>query len=452
MRAVNNIRPVGFFESQPDVDPSGTSPRARFNFSGVCLPTLFAPRLRLSDAEETEIERVLEVLRAEARAHALNLAEFMKPFDKTNRGSVTTARFVRQLKTQFSKPTAEDAALLCKAYAAPDDNVRYAALSKDIGVGQSDPDASSSARRQAHGPLSPNAKLALRMEEALHSDEVRAGFQLLLRTLHERRLRISDTLNDFGRFSPFPGRITKDQLIRGLCSVGGPVASIRPEVMAAMAGAYALRSDPAWCDYVACIRDLEATTYLRHLEAQDPDTLNETFSRSVAASPNPRFVKPVHSERDAAEVQELLRELKDKCARNRVFNVRIFASQYDLTKEGFLTRDRFLRVLSTLHVLPPTQRGVELLIKQYDTAKGLDYSAFCDRNAGCACVCVCALRRPPPFSPFSLLSHPLPSLRTSLAPHRDHAQRPRLNLRVRVSQPRDSIFTGLLLYLLTYFR
>ena len=413
--AVNNVRPVGYFEGNPDQDAGMSSPRARFNFTGVCSPTLFAPRAQLSEAEEGEVQRVLRELRAEAQAHALNLASFLKPFDKTHRGSVTTSRFVRQLLTQFRRINARDAAVLCRAYAAADDNVRYAALSRDIGVGEaegaserSSASASASARsasasassgsasaRSGGGgggggsssssgsgdggasarSISPAARLERTMAEPVHSEVVKEGFRLLIRTLHERRMRIGDVLRDFGRFSPFPGRITKEQLVRGLSSVGGAAAAIAPGVMLAIAGTYSIRSDPQWVDYEACIRDLEATTYLRHLEQNaDPDAQNLTFSAAVAQSPNPRKLKARVSAEEEVELAALLKELADKCARNRVFNVRVFASQYDTTKEGFLTVDRFTRALSTLHILPPTQRGVALLVKHYGTPKGIDYN------------------------------------------------------------------------------
>jgi hypothetical protein len=213
------------------------------------------------------------------------------------------------------------------------------------------------------------------MAEPVHSEVVKEGFRLLIRTLHERRMRIGDVLRDFGRFSPFPGRITKEQLVRGLSSVGGAAAAIAPGVMLAIAGTYSIRSDPQWVDYEACIRDLEATTYLRHLEQNaDPDAQNLTFSAAVAQSPNPRKLKARVSAEEEVELAALLKELADKCARNRVFNVRVFASQYDTTKEGFLTVDRFTRALSTLHILPPTQRGVALLVKHYGTPKGIDYN------------------------------------------------------------------------------
>jgi hypothetical protein len=76
---------------------------------------------RLSEADEGEVQRVLRELRAEAQAHALNLASFLKPFDKTHRGSVTTSRFVRQLLTQFRRINARDAAVLCRAFKLGDE-------------------------------------------------------------------------------------------------------------------------------------------------------------------------------------------------------------------------------------------------------------------------------------------------------------------------------------------
>jgi hypothetical protein len=80
---------------------------------------------------------------------------------------------------------------------------------------------------------------------------------------------------------------------------------------------------------VAAVRDLEATTYLRNLESQDPNLTNETFSHSVAAAPNPRFHKPSFSSEEEAKFDSMIANLAEKAARDRVFNVRLFASQYD---------------------------------------------------------------------------------------------------------------------------
>ena len=79
---------------------------------------------------------------------------------------------------------------------------------------------------------------------------------------------------------------------------------VPPRIMAAIAGTYALKSDPSWVDYTACIQDLEATTYLRSLESMDPDFANATFSREVAASPNPRFIKPTLGAEESEEEEE----------------------------------------------------------------------------------------------------------------------------------------------------
>jgi len=334
----------------------------------------------LSDEEETALSHVLREIRYESMSYALDLAEFMRPFDDTHRGSVTTERFVRQMMTQYKRLKKSDVELLCKAYAASDNRVRYAALGKDVEEGLAAEGHSlraPPAKSTPHAaPLSPAAKLTLSMQSFTPSEETREGFRVLIRTIHERRIRIADVIRDFGLRSPFPGRITKEQLIRALSMVGGEASSIEPRVMAAIAATYALRSDPGWCDYNACIRDLEATNYLRHLESLDPDFQNLTFSREVAASPNPRYVKPHLAEDEEQEVGQLISTLAHKCARNRVFNVRIFAKQYDKNGDGFLTLERFLRVLSTLHILPATQRGIDLLVKHYTTPKGLDYQGL----------------------------------------------------------------------------
>ena len=375
------MRPTGFFETNPSVDPATTSPRARFHFSGACSPTQFQPRPALSDPGEAALAAVLAKLRTEARDHALTIASFMRPFDPTHRGCVTTARFTRQMCTQFRRITAQECAMLCAAYPARDDNVNYAALDRDVapllvpagtaagGVPRVTPGGGPRA-------ASPNARMAASFAGGATAEEVREGFRVLLRTLHERRIRIGDVIRDFGHSSPFPGRITREQLVRALSSVGGAAVGLEARVVDAIAGTYALSSDAGWVDATACIRDLEATSYLRHLETMDPDLANSTFSREVAQSPNPRFVTPRLTGGEEEALAALLATLKSKVARNRVFNVRLFANQFDVTHEGFLTVDRFLRVLSTLAILPDTKQGVDLLVKHYSRSRGVDYKSL----------------------------------------------------------------------------
>ncbi len=375
------MRPTGFFETNPNIDASTTSPRARFKFSGVCSPTQFRPRAALAGEGEASLDAVLQKLRLEARDHALDIATFMRPFDKTHKGAVTKARFVRQICTQFRKITAVEVELLSRAFAAPDDCVNYALLDKEVAP-HLVPDGTAAGGVPKMPPggvprsLSPNTRRLAEMHAGATAEEVKEGFRVMLRTLHERRIRIGDVIRDFGHVSPFPGRITREQLVRALSSIGGPVSSLESRVVDAVAGTYALSSDPAWVDATACIRDLEATTYLRHLETFDPQMPNTTFSREVALSPNPRFITPRLSGEEEAALAVLLQTLKDKAMKNRVFNVRIFANQYDVTKEGFLTADRFLRVLSTLHILPPKKSDVDLLVHHYTRSRGLDYKSL----------------------------------------------------------------------------
>jgi hypothetical protein len=375
------VRPTGFFETNPNVDASTTSPRARFNFSGVCSPTQFRPRAALAGEGEAALGAVLAKLRGEARDHALDVASFMRPFDKSHKGAVTRARFVRQLCTQFRKITASEAELLCTAFAAPDDCVNFALLDKEVAPHLvPEGTAAGGVPRLPPGgvprSLSPNTRRLQEMGAGASAEEVKDGFRVILRTLHERRIRIGDVIRDFGHVSPFPGRITKEQLVRSLASIGGPVSALDPRVVEAVAGTYALSSDPAWVDATACIRDLEATSYLRHLETFDPGMPNATFSREVAQSPNPRFITPRLSSEEEQALKALLATLKDRVAKRRVFNVRLFANQFDVTKEGFLTVDRFMRVLSTLDILPAKKSDQDLLVHHYNRSRGVDYKSF----------------------------------------------------------------------------
>ena len=331
-RAVNPVRRTGFFESNPTVDPAMTSPKARFKFRGAHLPTLFQPRATLSDAEEAALAGVFKTMQYETVLNRFVVATLMRPFDPVQRGSVTLSRFERVLMTHFPRLTAPDVALLAKAYAGGDGQVRYAALSHDVTPDEVDdgmPRAAPGGTPRAAPPPSPNVRLAQSLALGASEDEMREGYRVLLRTLHERRIRIADVFRDFALHSPMPGRITREQLVRGLSGVGIGAVTIDPRVIDGIAGMYSIASDPGWVDHVACIRDIEATTYLRHLETMDPGTLNETFSREVAMSPNPRFVPPTLAESDEKTLEKVLKELTARAARDRVFNVRIFAAQYD---------------------------------------------------------------------------------------------------------------------------
>jgi hypothetical protein len=330
---------VGFFESQPSIDPAMTSPKARFGFRGSCLPTTFQPRASLSDEDEKLLAKVFEKIRYATVVNAFSIATFMRPFDPIQSGSVTRTRFDRIMTTHFDRITVADLEVLAKAYKGKEGEVRYNALSHDVtpdvvddGMPKTAKTAPGSPRptpKKGHAAPSPNARLSESMALGASEDEMRDGYRVLLRTLHERRIRIADVFRDFALHSPLPGRITRDQMIRGLSSIGVGCVSIDPRVIDAIAGMYTISSDPQWVDHVACIRDLEATSYLRHLETMDPGTLNETFSREVAMSPNPRFIPPVVEGDDAKSLDKVLKDLSARAARDRVFNVRIFAAQFD---------------------------------------------------------------------------------------------------------------------------
>ena len=342
--AVSAVRRVGYFESNPTIDAAMTSPKARFGFRGAYLPTQFVPRAVLSEEDEKALVQTFEKLRYQTVMNPFVIATLMRPFDPVHCGSVTNTRFERVMSTHFERIDANDISLLSKAYADPrkENEVRYSALSADVtpdivddGMPRPSPAATKlvpgSPRpsvRKDHAP-SPNVRLAESMALGASEDEMREGYRVLLRTLHERRIRIADVFRDFALHSPLAGRITRDQMIRGLSSIGLGSVTIDPRVVDAIAGMYTISSDPQWVDHVACIRDLEATTYLRHLETMDPFTLNETFSREVAMSPNPRFTVPVLPADDEKALQKVITALSARAARDRIFNVRIFAAQYD---------------------------------------------------------------------------------------------------------------------------
>lgn len=383
---VEGTRPVGFFETQPNVDPAMTSPKARFAFSGVCSPNRMRPRQVLSEREEAELERIFKEIRYEASAtRSIIIATLMKPFDAANRGSVTTARFTRQMLTHFNRLTGADVALLAKAYEAPDDCVRYSALSRDatpdlVNDGMPRATPGSATKRAA----SPNVWLERSQSLGASGEETRAGFRVLLRVLHERRIRVGDVFRDYGSHSPFPGKITRAQMVRALSQLGLP--GVEPRVVEAIAATYSVPGEGDLVDYVAATRDMEATDYLRGLESEHPDTMNATFSREVAASPNPRFLLPTLSEAEEAALREVLGRMTAQAKRDRVLDARSFVEQFDRSRHGFISEDRFLRCLAMLKLLPELPADVELLKKWYrckHDAKLLDYKrwlADCELN------------------------------------------------------------------------
>jgi hypothetical protein len=371
---VNPIRPVGFFESNPNVDATLTSPTKRFSFRGTCRPTLFQQRLILSADEEVLLADTFKAMKYETVMNPFSISKLMRPFDSVQRGSVTASRFKRVIATHFLRLSADMINLLAKSYAGPDDTVRYSALSRDVT-----PDVVNDGL-PAHAQTAPAPSPNVRMEQALRNpasdDELRDGFRVLLRTLHERRIRIGDVLRDFSLHAPVPGRITRAQLIRGLSSIASGTVTVDPRVIEGIADMYRIESDPSWVDSTACIRDLESSTYLRHLEQMDPDLKNETFGREVAMSPNPRFIKRSLPADEDAKLQVILGDLSRKAAQRRVFNVRIFASQFDKNHDGFLTKDRFMRVLSILQMLPEAAADTAVLLKRFETPRGFDYKDF----------------------------------------------------------------------------
>lgn len=328
-------------------------------------------------------------MRYEASGHGLIVATLMRPFDAAQRGAVTATRFERQLLTHFQRLTAADAALLAKAYAAPDGQVRYSALSRDVtpdivndgmprtGGAAGGSGVPGSATKRA---ASPNVHLERSLSAGASEEETRAGFRVLLRTLHERRIRIADVFRDFAAKAPFgaSGLISRGQMIRALSSVG--LATLEPRVVEAMADSYASPADANQCNFLAAIADLEATTYLRGLESAHPDTVNATFSREVATSPNPRFTRPRLSDGEAAALEELRGKLRAQAARDRLANLTLFARSFDKLGEGYLTADRFQRMLATCK-LESALAGpaLDLILRYYahrHDARLIDYRGF----------------------------------------------------------------------------
>lgn len=363
-RAVNTVRPTGFFESNPGAQASLASPASRFKFRGTCQPTLFQSRVTLSDAEEALLADAFRAMEYETVMNRFVIATLMRPFDPVQRGSVTTSRFKRVIATHFKRLGADMIDLLAKSYAGPDDQVRYSALSRDVT-----PDTISELHglpppspRAAAPPPSPNVRMERALLEPASDEELREGFRVLLRTLHERRIRIGDVLRDFSLHAPVPGRITREQFIRGLSSIGVGSVTVDPRVIEGIANMYRIESDPMWVDSTACIRDLESTTYLRHLEQMAPETKNETFGRSVALSPNPRFIKHELPADEDARLQEVLSRLGNRAKHNRVFNVRIFAAQYDKAHDVRATARESppprARTLTLLHSPHPPPAGL----------------------------------------------------------------------------------------------
>jgi hypothetical protein len=217
-----------------------TSPTARFKFRGTCQPTLFQSRVALTEDEELVVKAAIDTMLYETVMNKFVIATLMRPFDLAQRGSVTASRFKRVISTHFRRLTAEMIEALAKTYAGPDNQVRYAALSRDVT-----PDSISelhglpppSPRGAAPAP-SPNVRMERALLEPATDDELREGFRTLLRTLHERRIRIGDVLRDFSLHSPMPGRITREQFIRGLASIGVGSISVDPRVIDGIANMY----------------------------------------------------------------------------------------------------------------------------------------------------------------------------------------------------------------------
>ena len=97
---------------------------------------------------------------------------------------------------------------------------------------------------------------------------------------------------------------------------------------------------------------------------------NSTFSRDVAASPSPRFTRPEATAEDAAALAAAMKRVKDAAGRNRVTTPRVFADQFDKQKEGYLTVERFLRMLATAHMMPESEDDVKRILKNYRRAWG----------------------------------------------------------------------------------
>ena len=379
----------GTLERAPLTAPAACDPFAKFALSGTvaALPAARMPKAALSSDEEARLAPLVEQAKYLVHTRGIQFAQYVRQYDVTHRGVVTTSRFVREFLSCFKGFKLDEVMLFAKAYGTPDGQVRYMAVHRDVtpaGVGKAIGDGmahegslvvnnfevselSSSgrhleARPGAKKPDSPNAKMARANAERAGEERVDALLRAVIRFVWERRIRIKDIFLDFDKARL--NRITRPQFARAVSQLR--IEGLQPNAVDALAERYVFEGDASRnvIAYRRFLEDVENAFTLAGLERR-PHAVNETLGHAVVSSPPESSLRVELGAGDMALLETALAGTRATITRVKAYNLRAGMRDFDVQSEGFITTDRFLRVLAIYGLVPEQREEREVLLKRY---------------------------------------------------------------------------------------
>jgi hypothetical protein len=394
---INDVPANGFYETHPEVDPSSTSPMKKFGLSGTVAATASAlmPKVALPEKQAAEVERLLDQARYEAHSRGIVLLQYITQYDHQHRGVVTTSQFIREFLNYFRTFSVDDVHLLASAYSNDHGEVMYMAACRDITpeVFHSQRDQrltinnhelgtlpSSHVHKEA-GPrkASPNAKLSRSLALTASADEITRLLAAVIRVVHVKRINIHNIFADFDKLSNH--RITRPQFVRALASLN--VEGVAPHELEALANNFVDPADASgnMVKYRDFVQEVNNAFTLSGLE-KNPLRVNDTFAQSVITGPTPRSSRPELTKEEDNFLQLAIGDIKNTIVRIRAFNVGAGLRDFDVRSEGFITVERFMRVLAMNKLVPETP-GERMAVLKYYRGTGMrdnmvNYRAFLD--------------------------------------------------------------------------
>lgn len=317
----------------------------------------------------------------------------------THRGVVTASRFVREVISCFKDQVKlADAMLLAKAYGTADGQVRYMAVHRDVTPEAIEEGRSSSATQTVNNfqldslpsshvhleqvgggrkPDSPNTKMARTMAMRAEERELDAVLSKIIRHTWERRIRVKDIFTDFDKMHL--NRITRPQFSRCISQLR--VEGVHPNHVDKLAGRYLVEGEASGnvVAYRRFLEDVENAFTLAGLE-KAPLLTNATLAHGIVTREPESAQRHELTADEEAVLFVALANIKQTIVRVKAYNLRAGMRDFDANCEGYITMDRFLRVLAIYGLVPALPAEREVVLKRYAgsgmRAKAVNYRTF----------------------------------------------------------------------------
>ena len=224
---------------------------------------------------------------------------------------------------------------------------------------------------------SPNTKAArawqVRAEEAAVDQLVNA----IIRHVFERRIRVKDIFLDFDK--QHLNRITRPQFCRAVAQLG--VAGASAKAVDQLAERFVWDADKSGntIAYRRFLEEVENAFTLAGLEKQ-PLLANETLARAVVTREPESQRRAEIDQAEEAVLEVTLANIKMTIVRVKAFNLRAGMRDFDANCEGYITKERFLRVLAIYGLVPELAGERAVLLKRYSgsgmRANAINYRTF----------------------------------------------------------------------------